>query len=49
MRTEKDLKDNIPLELVTSDHKKITIVYNSETKHLVVKAGNNTLKSRLVN
>jgi hypothetical protein len=40
------LKDNVPLELFTSDGKK---KYNSETKALVVKAGANTLKSRLVN
>jgi hypothetical protein len=43
------LKDDVPLELFTSDGKKIIIEYNSETKALVVKAGANTLKSRLVN
>lgn len=43
------IKDNEPLEVYTKEGKKITIVYNSETKQLVVKAGNNTLKSRLVN
>ena len=44
-----NLLDNIPLELFTEDDKKITIEYSSETKQLVVKAGANTLKSRLVN
>lgn len=43
------IKDNVPLELVTIDDKKIIITYNPETKQLVVKAGANTLKSRLVN
>jgi hypothetical protein len=43
------LKDDVPLELFTSDGKKIIITYNSETKQLVVKAGANTLKSTLVN
>ena len=43
------LQDNVPLELVTIDDKKIIIIYNSETKQLVVKSGTNTLKSRLVN
>jgi hypothetical protein len=43
------LKDNAPLELLTFDHKKIIIEYSSETKQLVVKAGANTLKSRLIN
>ena len=43
------LQDNVPLELVTIDGKKIIITYNSETKQLVIKAGANTLKSRLVN
>jgi hypothetical protein len=45
----RQIKDNVPLELVTIDDKKIIITYNSETKQLVVKAGANTLKSRLVN
>jgi len=43
------LQDNTPLELFTEDDKKITIKYSSETKQLVLKAGANTLKSRLVN
>jgi hypothetical protein len=41
--------DNIPIELYTADGKTISIKYNSETKQLVIKAGANTLKSRLVN
>jgi hypothetical protein len=44
-----NLLDNVPLELFTEDDKKITIEYSSETKQLVIKAGANTLKSRLVN
>jgi hypothetical protein len=44
-----NLPDNVPLELFTEDDKKITIEYSSETKQLVIKAGANTLKSRLVN
>lgn len=43
------LQDNIPLELVTSDSKKIIIEYNSDTKKLIVKSGKNTLKSTLIN
>jgi hypothetical protein len=45
----RQLQDNVPLELVTIDGKKIIIEYSSETKQLVLKAGANTLKSRLVN
>jgi hypothetical protein len=44
-----NLHDNVPLELVTIDNKKIIIEYSSETKQLVIKAGKNTLKSTLVN
>ncbi len=47
--TSLPIKDNVPLELLTSDHKKIIIEYSSETKQLVIKAGANTLKSTLVN
>ena len=47
--TSLPIQDNTPLELVTLDHKRIIIEYNSETKQLVIKAGANTLKSRLVN
>jgi hypothetical protein len=50
MHVERNLlEDNVPLELFTEDDKKITIEYSSETKQLVIKAGANTLKSRLVN
>lgn len=41
--------NDIPFELLTVDGKKIIIEYSSETEKLVVKAGANTLKSRLVN
>jgi hypothetical protein len=43
------LQNSVPLELFTEDGKKITIEYSSETKQLVIKAGTNILKSRLVN
>lgn len=43
------LQDNVPLELVTIDGKKIIIEYSSETKALVVKTPHRELKALLGN